>query len=129
MGPFFEPTDSMRLSSTLVVAAAFGLMGAAHAQGVDSGLEVRVNPVPPRGGGVLLYPGGEYSRVMPSLLYPGEGKANLDMDRTAAIDYLNSNENGTSSLFTGVGNTSTAYDGRVRGMVGMLMSFPRFQEQ
>jgi outer membrane protein OmpA-like peptidoglycan-associated protein len=64
----------MRLSSTLVVAAAFGLavMGVAHAQGVDSGLEVRVNPLPPRGGGVLLYPGGEYSRTVPSLLYPGE---------------------------------------------------------
>jgi outer membrane protein OmpA-like peptidoglycan-associated protein len=64
----------MRLSSTLVVAAAFGLaaLGIAHAQGVDSGLEVRVNPLPPRGGGVLLYPGGEYSRMVPSLLYPGE---------------------------------------------------------
>ena len=64
----------MRLSSTLVVAAALGLaaMGAAHAQGVDSGLEVRVNPLPPGGGGVLLYPGGEYSRVVPPLLYPGE---------------------------------------------------------
>jgi len=42
------------------------------AQTVDTGLEVRVNPVPPRGGGVLLYPGGEYSRQVPSLLYPGE---------------------------------------------------------
>jgi outer membrane protein OmpA-like peptidoglycan-associated protein len=64
----------MRLSSTLIVAAAFGLaaMAGAQAQGVDSGLEVRVNPLPPRGGGVLLYPGGEYSRVVPSLLYPGE---------------------------------------------------------
>jgi outer membrane protein OmpA-like peptidoglycan-associated protein len=39
---------------------------------VDSGLEVRVNPVPARGGGVLLYPGGEYSRTVPPLLYPGE---------------------------------------------------------
>ena len=64
----------MRLSTTLVVAAAFGLaaMGVAQAQGVASGLEVRVNPLPPRGGGVLLYPGGEYSRTVPSLLYPGE---------------------------------------------------------
>jgi outer membrane protein OmpA-like peptidoglycan-associated protein len=39
---------------------------------MDTGLEVRVNPLPSRGGGVLLYPGGEYSRTMPSLLYPGE---------------------------------------------------------
>jgi outer membrane protein OmpA-like peptidoglycan-associated protein len=62
----------MRLSTTLVVAAAFGLAGPAHAQGVDSGLEVRVNPLPPHSSGVLLYPGGEYSRTVSSLLYPGE---------------------------------------------------------
>src|SRR5471030_1648326 len=64
----------MRFTSRLAVAASFGLAltGAAFAQGVDSGLEVRVNPVPARGGGVLLYPGGEYSRTVPPLLYPGE---------------------------------------------------------
>ena len=63
----------MRLASTLAVAAVLGLTltGAAFAQGVDSGLEVRVNPLPP-GGGVLLYPGGEYSRQVPPLLTPGE---------------------------------------------------------
>lgn len=73
MGPFFELSDSMRLTSTLAVAALLGLAatGPAFAQDVDTGLEVRVNPAPPRGG-VLLYPGGEYSRTMPSLLYPGE---------------------------------------------------------
>jgi outer membrane protein OmpA-like peptidoglycan-associated protein len=65
----------MRLTSTLAVAAAFGLAltGTAFAQGVDSGLEVRVNPLAARGNGaVLLYPGGEYSRTLPPLLYPGE---------------------------------------------------------
>jgi outer membrane protein OmpA-like peptidoglycan-associated protein len=64
----------MRLTSTLAVAALLGLAatGPAFAQNVDTGLEVRVNPVPSRGGGMLLYPGGEYSRVVPSLLYPGE---------------------------------------------------------
>src|SRR5471030_2768234 len=64
----------MCFTSRLAVAASFGLAltGAAFAQGVDSGLEVRVNPVPARGGGVLLYPGGEYSRTVPPLLYPGE---------------------------------------------------------
>lgn len=63
----------MRFTSTLAVAAVLGLAGtgAALAQSVDSGLEVRVNPLPP-GGGVLLYPGGEYSRSVPPLLYPGE---------------------------------------------------------
>jgi outer membrane protein OmpA-like peptidoglycan-associated protein len=63
----------MRLTSTLAVATLLGLAvpGGALAQDLDTGLEVRVNPVP-RGGGVLLYPGGEYSRVVPPLLYPGE---------------------------------------------------------
>jgi hypothetical protein len=73
-GHNFELSDFMHLGSTLAVAAALGLAvpSAAWAGGVDSGLEVRVNPIPPGGGGVLLYPGGEYSRVVPPLLYPGE---------------------------------------------------------
>jgi outer membrane protein OmpA-like peptidoglycan-associated protein len=75
----------MRFTSRLAVAAGFGLAltGAAFAQGVDSGLEVRVNPIAPRGGGVLLYPGGEYSRTVPPLLYPGErgGPIELHMPR------------------------------------------------
>ena len=62
------------------------------------------------------------------LLYPGEGAANLGRDRQAALDYLNTNEAGTAaSLFTGL--SGAAYDGRVRSMVGFLMSLPRFQEQ
>ena len=63
----------MRLTSTLSVAVFFGWMGAsaAMAQTVASWQEVQVNPVRP-GGGVLLYPGGEYSRIVPPLLYPGE---------------------------------------------------------
>jgi len=59
-----------------------------------------------------------------SLLYPGEGTANLGQDRQAAIDFLNTNEQGATSAFN-----FTAHDGRVRGMVALLMSFPRFQEQ
>lgn len=69
----------MRLTSTLAVAAilafaAPSFMGAAQAQTVANFQEVQVNPVRP-GGGVLLYPGGEYSRSVPSLLYPGESSA------------------------------------------------------
>jgi uncharacterized protein (DUF1800 family) len=65
------------------------------------------------------------------LLFPGEGRANLSVERAAAIEFLNSNDTGTpdSSLFSSLGDGSTAYDGRVRSMVGMLMSSPRFQEQ
>ena len=63
----------MRLTSILLVAAVFGpvAVSAASAQTVASWGEVQVNPVRP-GGGVLLYPGGEYSRNVAPLLYPGE---------------------------------------------------------
>ena len=62
------------------------------------------------------------------LLFPGEGAANLGRDREAAINYLNSDEAGTgSSPFSGL--SGTAYDGRVRSMVGFLMCLPRYQEQ
>ena len=62
------------------------------------------------------------------LLYPGEGAGNTGRDRQAAIDYLNLDEAGTTtSAFSGL--SGTAYDGRVRSMVGFLMSLPLFQEQ
>jgi hypothetical protein len=34
-----------------------------------------------------------------------------------------------NSPFLSLSNTTAAYDTRVRGMVAMLMTFPRFQEQ
>jgi hypothetical protein len=64
-----------------------------------------------------------------SILYPGEGKANLDSYRTLAVDFLNTADNSTANLFTSLSNTSATYDTRVRGMVSMLMTMQRFQEQ
>src|SRR3954468_6821151 len=63
----------MRLTSILLVASVLGpaAVSAASAQTVATWQEVQVNPVRP-GGGVLLYPGGEYSRNVSPLLYPGE---------------------------------------------------------
>ena len=77
----------MRLPSTLAVAAGLWLVatGVSLAQNVDSGLEVRVNPLAARPvGGTLLYPGGEYARSVPSLLMPGErgGPISLHMPGT-----------------------------------------------
>jgi uncharacterized protein (DUF1800 family) len=64
------------------------------------------------------------------ILFPGEGMANLDQYRISGVNFLNTADDGvTPSVFSGLGNTSPAYDTRVRGMVGMLMSFQRFQEQ
>jgi uncharacterized protein (DUF1800 family) len=65
-----------------------------------------------------------------SILYPGEGAGNLAAYRAAAINFLDYADNGTTpSAFISLGNTTTAYDTRVRGMVSMMMTFQRFQEQ
>ncbi|MEW6302823.1 MAG: DUF1800 family protein [Verrucomicrobiota bacterium] len=67
-----------------------------------------------------------------SVIYPGEGKANLDLYRAAAIDFLNRADNSTSSPFSALTPSNTAgniYDTRVRGMVAMLLTMQRFQEQ
>jgi len=73
-----------------------------------------------------------------SILYPAEGKANLDLYRTAAARYLDDGSvdpvaNNTSTLFFSqltVSNSATSsYAIRVRGMVAVLMTFQRFHEQ
>jgi hypothetical protein len=64
------------------------------------------------------------------VLYPGEGKANLALDRAVALAYLNTLDNGTTpSNFSSLDPNSAAYDNRVKGMVAFLMGLPRFQEQ
>ncbi len=65
-----------------------------------------------------------------SIIYPGEGKANLDLYQVSAVSFLNTNDDGVStSLFSTLPNTGTTYDTRVRGMVSLLMTTQRFQEQ
>lgn len=67
-----------------------------------------------------------------SILYPGEGAANLQLYKTSAVNHLNTDDNGNSSPFSGLtvsGTANSVYDNRVRGLVGMLMTFQRFQEQ
>jgi uncharacterized protein (DUF1800 family) len=64
------------------------------------------------------------------LLWPGEGRANLEQYQEDAIQYLNTGDDGiASSPFSLLANGSSNYDSRVRGMVGMLMTLQRFQEQ
>ena len=67
------------------------------------------------------------------LLFPGEGRANLQYYRSVAVQFLDTADNGTTpSAFNALTPSSTAgsaYDTRVRGMVAMLMSLQRFQEQ
>lgn len=66
------------------------------------------------------------------ILYPGEGGGNLEAYRQSAIQFLNTSDTGASSPFSALSVSSTAgqpYDTRVRGMLGLLMSMQRFQEQ
>jgi uncharacterized protein (DUF1800 family) len=73
---------------------------------------------------------GAVSDYFLSILFPGEGKANLDLDRANAIIFLNTLDNGTTaSSFSVLDPNSTTYGNRVKGMVGYLMGLPRFQEQ
>ena len=66
------------------------------------------------------------------ILFPGEGAANLPFYRKSAMDFLNSDDNGVNNAgtqFVNQANNGTTYDTRVRGMVSMLMTLQRFQEQ
>lgn len=63
------------LANVLAGLAAAALTGPAAAQSY-SGQEFSVNP-PPAGGTVLLYPGGQYMRVVRPLLQPGERRSDL----------------------------------------------------
>lgn len=72
--------------------------------------------------------------VFLGLLFPGEGAANLNLYRTAAINFLNTADDGVtasafSALTPGTTTGNNTYDTRVRGVVAMLMTMQRFQEQ
>src|SRR5580698_11020945 len=58
------------LKLALLASAWLAWPGIALSQTVDRGSDVTVNPVA-RGGGTLLYPGGQYMRVVHPLLQPG----------------------------------------------------------
>lgn len=59
-------------SVPLAALAVLCLAGSVPAWAVDSGLEVRVYPISATGRDVLLYPGGQFMRVVPTLRQPGE---------------------------------------------------------
>lgn len=67
------------------------------------------------------------------LLFPGEGRASLEEYQRVAMNFLNTDDTGTNSspfsALTPSNAAGTPYDTRVRGMVTVLMSLQRFQEQ
>ena len=64
----------MRLKTAALLASVWlASSGAAPAQAqAGLGNEITVNPIAPAGG-TLLYPGGQYMRLVPPLLAPGQG--------------------------------------------------------
>lgn len=63
-------------------------------------------------------------------LFPAEGQANLQAYREVALQFLNTADDGvTASPFANLSPGGTAHDQRLRGLVGLLMSTQRFQEQ
>lgn len=65
-----------------------------------------------------------------SMLFPGEGHANLERYRAIAQAFLDTADDGvTSSPYRLLTLGSAAQDTRLRGMTAMLMTLQRFQEQ
>jgi outer membrane protein OmpA-like peptidoglycan-associated protein len=80
---------------TFPLAASFWLVSAlAAAAQIDNGTEVRVNPQAMGGRDVLLYPGGEFMRVVPQLRQPGErgGEIRLHMPTRRAVRIRSADE-------------------------------------
>jgi uncharacterized protein (DUF1800 family) len=75
---------------------------------------------------------GAVADYLLDLLFPAEGRANLDLYRSAAIRYLNTSDDGRSpspfATLSTTGNPSP-YEIRVRGLTALILSAPRFQEQ
>jgi len=77
-----------------------------------------------------LLDAGDVADYFLAVFYPGEGKANLDLYRTSAVDFLNTDDDGvTPSPFSALTVGDSAYDTRVRGAASMLLTLPRFNEQ
>jgi uncharacterized protein (DUF1800 family) len=124
-------TLAERIRFIQTMCMAYGESG--RTDGISGGNNNTINPVallkkslPP----ARWNDSGAIADYFLGILFPGEGKANLDLYRTAAINFLNSSDDGVFfSSFGSLSHTSAAYNNRVRGMVAMLMSSQRFQEQ
>ena len=73
---------------------------------------------------------GKVADYFLDLLFPAEGQANLAAFRKIAVAFLDTADDGTTtSAFSALAPGTSAYDLRLRGMVALLMSTQRFQEQ
>lgn len=128
--------ERIRWMQTYLMASNDGNKG----DGISGGNKSVSNPVlllqlrlPQQNPSGSLLNAGDVADFFLSILFPAEGKANRDLYRTAAINYLNDGSaDGTAPPyppFSALFVNSPTYDLRVRGMVAMLMGFQRFEEQ
>jgi uncharacterized protein (DUF1800 family) len=73
------------------------------------------------------YNASDIADYLLKILFPTEGAGNLTLYKAATIQYLTTDDNGNASSLNSL--TAANYDTRIRGGIGMLMSFARFQEQ
>lgn len=109
------------------------LMPAGMSGKSEAGLNTRIDPVavlrhrlPPAQHNDAASVAGLFT----GLLFPAEGRANLAAYREVAMVFLDTADDGVAaSPFAALAPGSQAHDQRVRGMVALLMSTQRFQEQ
>jgi uncharacterized protein (DUF1800 family) len=83
-------------------------------------------------GGTDQRDAGKVAGLFLGLLWPGEGRAGLDAYKMLAVGFLNADDTGAPSAFNLLTPSNIAgqpYDTRVRGMVALLLSLQRFNEQ
>ena len=81
-------------------------------------------------GSAALQDPAQVTDYLLTTLFPAEGHANLQAYRAVALQFLNTADDGvTASPFANLSPGSPAHDQRLRGLVGLLMSTQRFQEQ
>ncbi|MBM3902234.1 MAG: DUF1800 family protein [Verrucomicrobia bacterium] len=98
----------------------------------DAGANTRVNVLgvlQSRLGAEGVRDSGRVADLLLQMLFPAEGKANLEAYRKVAVGFLDTTDGGTASPLSSLTVGSTAHDQRIRGAAALLMSTQRFQEQ
>lgn len=108
------------------------LMPAGMTEKDDAGANTRVNVLgvlQSRLGAEGVRDSGRVADLLLQMLFPAEGKANLEAYRKVAVGFLDTTDGGTASPLSSLTVGSTAHDQRIRGAAALLMSTQRFQEQ
>ncbi|MFM7556589.1 MAG: DUF1800 family protein [Verrucomicrobiota bacterium] len=126
-------SERLRFVQSLALAGSGRATGTGVRSNPDAMGANRIDPA----GLVALRLGTDGSRsaeavtdLLLRLLFPSEGAGNLGGYRALGIGFLNTADNGsTTSAFATLTPGTRDHDARIRGLVALLLSTPRFQEQ